>query len=94
MRALVFIFCIVSNSLGFGYTANYVHFEFLDNGRYRVKAFYTVPELREFRESYVDFSTKKAAEKFYFDLLKGADFYHPDPSKVEFKNTSITPEPW
>ena len=94
MRALFIFILMVNSKLGWSYTANYVHFEFLDNGRYRVKIFYTVPELKEFSESYVDFTKKKAAEKFYFDLLKGGDFYHPHPEGLEFKNGGIEPEPW
>lgn len=79
-------------------TANKVWFEFRDNGRYRVTINYTVPELREFRETWVEFAQKKEAEKFYFDVVRGADFYLPD-SKVRLFNNPSTEtltaaEPW
>jgi len=76
------------------FTANKIWMEFRDNGRYRVYVNYTVPELREFREAYVEFSKKQEAERYYFDLLRGADFYVPDARSREFKNPEAKPEPW
>lgn len=77
-----------------GYTANKVWFEFRPEGIYRVYVNYTVPELKEFRESYVEFRRKKAAEKFYFDLLRGADFFPPNPEKRRFEQPPKGPRPW
>lgn len=76
------------------YTANKVWMVLTNYGRYRVYVNYTVPELKEFREAYVEFAHKKKAEKYYFDLLKGADFYYPDADKREFKNRPLQPQPW
>ncbi len=76
------------------YTANKVAFEFLQNGQYRVTVNYTVPELKEFRESYVIFSKKKEAEAFYWKLVRGADFYPDDPKLVRFIPPKTKPTPW
>jgi len=77
-----------------GYTANKVWFEFLPTGIYRVHVSYTVPALREFREAFAEFRRKKDAERFYFDLLKGADFYIPDPKTLKMVQNPTEPEPW
>ena len=76
------------------YTANQVTFEFLANGAYRVNMYYTVPALREFREASIEFSERKQAEKFYFDVVRGADFYINNQGEVEFKNGQLSPSPW
>lgn len=76
------------------YTASKVWFEFRTDGRFRVHVVYTVPELQEVRESYVDFSRKQEAEKFYWDLVRGADFYTPDPKSARFINPPLKPLPW
>ena len=77
-----------------GLTANKVWMEFRDNGRYRVFVNYTLVEDLSYRESYADFSTKKEAEKFFFALVRGADFSHGDVRNVTFKNQPSTPKPW
>lgn len=82
------------STTGFSYTANQVLFEFLNNGRYRVHVKYTVPALKEFREANVDFARKKEAEKFYFDMIRGADFYYPDPTTRAFVNEPLKAEVW
>lgn len=76
------------------YTANKVAFEFLQNGGYRVTVHYTVPELKEFRESYVLFKQKKVAEAFYWKLVRGADFYPDDPKLIRFVPPKVKPTPW
>lgn len=76
------------------YTANQVTFQFLDNGRFRVNLYYTVPALKEFREAYVDFENRKKAEAFYFDVLRGADFYLEDEPETKFINEPLAPSPW
>ena len=47
------------------YSANKVWFEFRPSGIYRVVVNYTVPEMKEFREAYVEFTSRKAAESFF-----------------------------
>lgn len=79
---------------GYSYTANKVWFEFRPNGKYRIYVNYTVPELKEFREAFVDFTNKKEAEAYYFDLIKGADFHLTDKSDRKFVNRQPEPEPW
>ena len=76
------------------FSANKVWFEFLPSGIYRVYVNYTVPELKEFRESYVEFRKKQDAEKFYWDLVRGADFYPDDPKTRRFTAPPAKPVPW
>jgi hypothetical protein len=77
-----------------GYTANQVSFEFRQGGTYRVNLYYTIPALREFREAYIDFNDRKQAERFYFDVVKGADFYVDSQGQVDFNNSQTSPSPW
>jgi len=76
------------------YTANKVWFEFLPTGKYRVHVSYTIPELKEFRESYVEFRKKTEAEAYYWDLLRGVDFYLPLATDRRSLNPPMKPEPW
>jgi hypothetical protein len=76
------------------YTANKVWFEFHPTGIYRVYVNYTVPELKEFREAYVEFTKKSEAEAFYWDMIKGADFYLPAPGSRRFLSNPLSPDPW
>ncbi len=76
------------------YSANKVWFEFRPTGIFRVYVNYTVPELKEYRESYVEFKKKKDAERFYWDLVRGADFFPPDPAARRFAAPPMTPDPW
>lgn len=95
---LAFGLCIFGMILcaaqAFGYRANKVWFEFRPSGLYRVHVNYTVPELKEFRESVVEFRSKEKAERFYFDLIRGADFYPPDPKARRFQGNPRKPRPW
>lgn len=75
-------------------TANQVALEFRPNGLIRVYLYYTVPAIKEFREAYVEFTSRKKAEKFYFDVLRGADFYLDQPEQVRFINKPLQAEPW
>ena len=76
------------------YTANKVWVERRPTGIYRVHVNYTVPALKEFRESYVEFTSRKAADAYFVDLIRGADFYPPDPKKRRFLNQPLEPAPW
>ena len=76
------------------YTANQVSFEFRPNGIYRVYLYYTVPALKQFRESVVEFTSRKKAEKFYYEVLRGADFYIDDKGTTQFINEPLAPSPW
>jgi hypothetical protein len=81
-------------SVALAYSANKIWYEFLPTGIHRVYVNYTVPELKERREAYVEFTTKKEAERLYWDLVQGADFYPPDPKLRRFVNQPLAPEPW
>lgn len=75
--------------------ANKVFFEFWpQKGMYRVRFFYTIPELKEAREGRAEFRSKKKAEQYYFALLRGADFYMNDPKNIRFINPSLKQDPW
>lgn len=82
------------SSAAHAYTANKVWFEFKPAGGYRVYVNYTVPELKEYREAYVDFTSKRDAERYYWDLVRGADFYANDPAQRRFVQQPMEPRPW
>lgn len=83
------------STAGWSYTANQVSFEFRPNGIYRVYLYYTVPALKEFREATVEFTSRKKAEKYYYDVLRGAEFYLDDKkAQTEFINQPLAPSPW
>lgn len=91
--SLLLVCCLVSTRAS-AYTANKIWFEFRPGGIYRVHVNYTVPELKEFREHYIEFRKKKDAEKYYWDLVKGADFFPPDPTTRRFVSQELQPDPW
>ncbi len=93
-KSLITLALISASSAAMSYTANKVWFEFRPNGLNRVHVVYTVPELQEFRESFVEFTNRKEAEVFYWSLMRGADFYPPDPKAIEFVSQPVEPEPW
>lgn len=76
------------------HSANKVWFEFRDDGRFRVYVNYTIPALKEFRESYVDFKSQKKAEAFYWHLVRGGDFHNPTPEPGHFHPPPQKPDPW
>ena len=80
--------------MAYAYHANRMFFEFMQDGRYKVLVHYTIPELKEYRESYVIFNKKKEAERFYFALLRGADFYPDEPHAVRYIKPKLKPNPW
>lgn len=88
------MFVFMASSYADAFTANKVWFEFRPNGNYRVYVNYTIPALKEFREAYVDFTKKKEAEAYYWDLVKGADFYLPDSKNRQFVEPPTESEPW
>ena len=76
------------------HTANKIWFEFRDDGRYRVYVNYTVPELKEFREAYVDFKNRRKAEAYYWHLVRGGDFHRGTPDTTHFHTPPVGPDPW
>lgn len=94
LASLLILGAILAAARAQAYTANKVWFEFRPSGVYRVYVGYTVPELKEFRESTVEFRKKKDAERFYWDLIRGADFYPPDPTARRFVAPALKPDPW
>ncbi len=94
LRISVTLCLLIVADITLAFTANKVWFEFQPNGGYKVIVNYTVPELKEFREAYVVFYNKKSAEKFYWSLVRGADFYPAEPYKLEYQAPKLRPDPW
>ena len=78
----------------FGYTTSKAWVEVLPSGIYRVHVAYTVPELKEKRQAMVEFFDQKAANVYYLDLIRGADFTLPSPENRQFKAPKKIPRPW
>ncbi|SMF22397.1 hypothetical protein [Pseudobacteriovorax antillogorgiicola] len=91
---IIAIFANLLSPQASAYTANKVWFEFMDTGQYKVVVNYTVPELKEFRESYVIFNQKRDAEAYFWALVRGADFYPGQPLVTEYKEPKLRPDPW
>jgi hypothetical protein len=83
----------LSESLS-AYSANKVWLDPLDDGRYRVRAQYTVPALREFREAQAIYASRKEAEVFYWHLIRGGEFATGGPAKLWFLPVKSEPRPW
>lgn len=90
---LIFLYFLTPTHLS-AFTANTVRFEQWPHGVFRIYMNYTVPELQEFREAFVEFYKREEAEAFYWDVVRGADVYLNNPGKREFKNQIPTPQPW
>lgn len=90
---LIFLLISVSEQVS-AYHANVLFFDFMQDGRYKVRVHYTIPELKEYRESYVIFNKKKEAERFYFAILRGADFYPREPHALRYIEPKLKPTPW
>lgn len=86
-------FSLIKHDGAYAYTANRVWYEFHQNF-IRVYVEYTIPELKEFREAYIELTNKKKADQFYFYLLKGAEFYIGQDYQIKFKQNRKEPKPW
>jgi hypothetical protein len=75
------------------HSANKVFFETLQNGHSKVTINYTVPGLREFRQASVTTPDRKRAEKIYWDLVQGADFFIKNGQLV-FSEPNLKAVPW
>lgn len=76
------------------YTANKVWVSRLMNGTFRVSIEYTIPALKERRLAYTDFGSEKEAQEFYWDVVRGADFFIDRPKARRFENPPPRPQPW
>lgn len=76
------------------HTANKVWFEFLPKGGYRIIIQYTLPDIKELREAYIELSQKSLAEKIYSQLIRGGEFYINETGELEFKQQNLKPDPW
>lgn len=80
--------------LGLAHTANKVWFKRIGPSRYRVYINSTLPELKEFREYHVDFNSQKKAIKFYWEIVKGADFYPTSKKNNRYQTKPSVLDPW
>ena len=94
LAVLLFAAVVPGWEQAWAYRANKVWFEFHPGAWYRVCVNYTVPELKEFREAYVEFKKRRDAERFYWDLIRGAEFYPPKPELRRFEQQPLSPDPW
>lgn len=94
LKYLLLFVCTGGAEPALGLTASKVAFEARPDGIFRVYVTYTVPALKEVREAFVEFTRRQDAESYYYDLLRGADFYLNDPKKREFKAGPRQPTPW
>ena len=85
---------LASGTIANAYTANKVWFEHLPDGLFRVYVTYTVPALKEFRQSYVDFVKRDDAAAFYFELVRGADFHPSVTGNRRFQEQPLQPHSW
>ena len=85
---------LIDGTEAMGYRASKVWFKFLSNGKMRVITRYTIPELRESRETSVEFYSRKKAEAYYWQLVKGGEFYPPKPANTRFPIVPLGPSPW
>lgn len=77
----------------FALTANRVWYE-IHPRVIRVYVSYTIPEIKETREAFSEFKDPKKASRFYWDLVRGAEFYLNSSERIRFKNPSGQPDPW
>lgn len=76
------------------FTANWVDIMILHNGRFRVIIKYTNLRIGEYREAYVDFTSKKEAIEVFQKLALGAEFYWGDRKTIHFRDTADKPKPY
>lgn len=94
-KLAIFVVFLCVSQTALGLTASKVFFEFWPaKSIYRVVVHYTIPELKEAREARVEFRSKRKAEKYYFALVRGADFYLNDPGTIRFIQPKLEPNPW
>jgi hypothetical protein len=90
------LFLIVgfASTTALGFSANKVWMEFRDNGRYRIYVQYTNVPLKRLGYTEIEYSTKGEAEKTYFALAKGADFFFGSDQRIKFTPPKLKPTPW
>lgn len=96
LKCLLWISIIIyiepANSEGF--TANWVDIKHLNNGRFRVIIKYTNIQVGEYREAYVDFTSKKQAIEVFQKIATGATFFWGDSKKIYFPKEAEKPRPY
>jgi len=78
----------------FGYSANKIWREVMDDGRIRISVQYTVPALKEFRLAHAIFTKQKEADTFYWHLVQGGEFSVNGPAQLRFIPPKKQAAPW
>lgn len=88
------LFFYIQSAFTEGFSANWVDITRLNNGKYRVIIRYTNIQVGEYRESAVDFTSKKEAIEVFQKLAKGATFFWGDSKKIYFSKEADKPKPY
>ncbi len=88
------IFCITTPAYTIGFTADWVDIVQINNGVFRVFIKYTNLQIGEYREAYVDFTSKKEAVEVFQKLAKGATFFWGNSKKIYFPKEIEKPKPY
>jgi len=92
---LFFVITYPEPSYAEGFTANWVNIVRLEsNGRYRVIIKYTNLQVGEYREAFVDFTSKKEAIDVFQKIAKGATFFWGDSKKIYFPKEAEKLKPY
>lgn len=96
LKCLLFVMFVYHINITYagGFTANWVDIVRLNNGHYRVIIKYTNLNIVEYREAYVDFTSKKEAIDVFQKLAKGATFFWGDSKKIYFPTEPEKPKPY
>lgn len=94
-KILLVLWIFLLDQQAFGLQASRVFFEYIPSrGLYRVRTWYTIPELKEKREMRAEFRVKKEAEDYYWKLVRGGDFSEGNPGAVRFISPPLKADPW
>jgi hypothetical protein len=77
-----------------GFSANWLNIMRLNNGKYRVIVKYTHLRVGEYREAYIDFTSKKEAIDVFQKLVLGADFYWGPGKSIHFHKQEDVAKPY
>ncbi|MES2613814.1 MAG: hypothetical protein V4591_00190 [Bdellovibrionota bacterium] len=91
---IFYIIFYVTPAYTIGFTANWVDIVRLNNGMFRVLIKYTNLQIGEYREAYVDFTSKKEAIEVFQKLAQGATFFWGDSKKIFFPKEVEKPKPY
>lgn len=95
IKYLIFsVLVLLFETSSWGLTANRVWVERLPHGQIRVHVNYTLTNIKQYREAYAEFYSLELAEKYYWHLVRGGDFYLGPVGDIQFEPVKKTPDPW